>query len=186
MNRDQFLIELESLLKGLSREERADILQDFEEHFAIGLSEGKTEEDISTALGSPHQIAKEIRANYHIERVEKDATVGNVVRAVWAVIGLGFFNLFIVLGPFLVLVSLVLAGWIVSVTFTASPLLVVYDMVAFPDAFRLFDLFFSLLLAGFGILTGIAMFYVTRLLMTGFVRYLKYNVNLVKGGLRHA
>lgn len=186
MNRDQFLFQLESLLKGLPREERDDILQDFEEHFVIGRSEGKTEEDISSALGSPHQIAKEIRANYHIERVNNDKTVGNVIRAVWAVIGLGFFNLFIVLGPFLVLVSLVLAGWIVSVSFVASPLLVLIDTIAFLGAFSMFDLFFSLLLAGLGILVGLAMFRVTQFFVTAFIRYLKYNVNLVKGGLKHA
>lgn len=186
MNRDQFLFQLESLLKGLSREERDDILQDFEEHFAIGLSEGKTEKEISAALGSPHHIAKEIRANYHIERVQNDTTVGNIVRAVWAVVSLGFFNLFIVLGPLLALIAVVFGGWVVCVSFVASPILVVIDAVIHPEGLILFNMFFSLLLSGLGIFIGIGMFYVTRFLIIGFVRYLKYNVNLVKGGLKHA
>lgn len=126
-----------------------------------------------------------MRASYHIEQVEKDASVGNVFRAVWAVIGLGFFNLLIVLGPFIALVALVCAGWIVSVTFAASPLLVIVDLAMYPGGFWLFNFFFSLLLAGLGILIGIAMYYITRFVINGFVRYLKYNVNLVKGGLKH-
>lgn len=186
MNRDQFLFELESLLKGLPKQERQDFLQDFEEHFAIGELEGKSEEEISEALGSPQQIAKEIRANYHIEKVEKDTTVGNVARAVWAVIGLGFFNLVIVLGPFIAVVALVCAGWIVSGSFVVSPLLVVLDTFISREGLILFDLFFSLLLSGLGIVIGIGMYYVTRFLMVGLVRYLKFNVNLVKGGLKHA
>lgn len=98
MNKKQFLSKLESSLKSLPANERQDILQDFEEHFTIGLQEGKTEEQISTSLGSPHQIAKDMVAAYHLERVETKATFGNILRAVWATIGLGFFNLAIVLG----------------------------------------------------------------------------------------
>src|SRR5690625_1514933 len=100
MNKEQFLTELDAALKYISAEERQDILQDFEEHFAVGREEGKTEEEIAAGLGSPRQIAKEMLASYHIEKVETTATTRNIFRAVWAVIGLGFFNLVIVLGPF--------------------------------------------------------------------------------------
>ena len=63
------------------------------------------EEQIAGALGSPSQIAKEILATYHLEKVENTASAGNIMRAAWAVIGLGFFNLVIVLGPFIALVG---------------------------------------------------------------------------------
>ncbi|MED3923350.1 DUF1700 domain-containing protein, partial [Priestia aryabhattai] len=46
MSKSKFLQQLNESLKPLSSKERADILQDYEEHFSIGLEEGKTEEEI--------------------------------------------------------------------------------------------------------------------------------------------
>lgn len=54
MSKSKFLQQLNESLKPLSVKERADILQDYEEHFSIGLEEGKTEEEIVTSLGSPN------------------------------------------------------------------------------------------------------------------------------------
>lgn len=56
MNKKQFLNELASSLKHLPASDRKDILQDFEEHFAIRMAEGKTEEEFAASLGSPQQI----------------------------------------------------------------------------------------------------------------------------------
>src|SRR5690625_6704582 len=106
MNKNQFLSAIEKNLKKLPESERQDVLRDFEEHFIMGTEEGKSEEEISRSLGSPQQIAKEILASYHIEQVETIITPNNILRAVWAVISLGFFNLVIVLGPFIALVAL--------------------------------------------------------------------------------
>ena len=186
MNKPQFLEALDSALRPLSSAERLDILRDFEEHFNIGFEEGKSEEEIADALGSPQKIAKELLASYHIEKVETTATTGNVLRAVWAVIGLGFFNLIIVLGPFMALLGVIFAGWIVSITFIASPLLVVIGSIIFSGSFELFELFFSITLAGLGLFIAIGMFFVTRTLTSLFIRYLKFNAAFVKGGMKHA
>ncbi|WP_332634925.1 DUF1700 domain-containing protein [Halalkalibacter flavus] len=185
MNKKQFLTELDHALTKLSPGERQDILNDFEEHFAVGLEEGQTEEEISASLGSPLQIAKDTLASYHLDKVEATATTGNIIRAVWAVIGLGFFNLVIVLGPFIALVSIVFAGWTVGISFIASPLLLLINIIIYPGSFQLFDLFMSLALCGLGLFIAIGMYFVTRYVMKGYVRYLKYNVKLVKGGLKH-
>ncbi len=183
MNKETFLKQLHSSLTKLPQEERKDIIQDYEEYFAIGLQEGKSEEEIATALGSPSQIAKELMATYHLEKVEKTASAGNIMRAVWAVIGLGFFNLVIVLGPFIALVGLVFAGWALSLGFVLSPIGALMNAVW--GAFQLFDLFVSLALCGIGIFIGIGMFIATKALIKGFIRYLQFNVSLVKGGLKH-
>ncbi|MBS4223928.1 HAAS signaling domain-containing protein [Lederbergia citrea] len=185
MTKYQFLRLLESSLSKISLEERQDILKDFEEHFAIGLEEGKTEEEISAALGSPRNIAKELVATHHLEKVETTATTGNVIRAVWAVIGLGFFNLVIVLGPFIAVASLIIAGWGTGVGFIASPLLVLINVAIYPGTFEFFDLFFSMALAGIGLFIAIGMYFATRGIISGFIRYLKFNAKLVKGGLKH-
>ncbi|RWR13996.1 DUF1700 domain-containing protein [Siminovitchia fortis] len=185
MTKYQFMRILESSLKRLPSEEREDILQDFEEHFSIGKEEGKAEEEIAASLGSPQQIAKELLADYHLEKVEATATTGNVFRAVWAVIGLSFFNLVIVLGPFIAVLGILVSGWASGIAFIVSPLLFIANAVIFPDAFEWFDLFFSLLLSGIGLFIGIGMYFATRAIINGFVRYLKFNTRLVKGGLKH-
>ncbi|AEP00309.1 DUF1700 domain-containing protein [Weizmannia coagulans] len=185
MNKKQFLSKLESSLKSLPANERQDILQDFEEHFTIGLQEGKTEEQISTSLGSPHQIAKDMVAAYHLERVETKATFGNILRAVWATIGLGFFNLAIVLGPFIALAGIIFSGWITGIVFLASPFLFLINILLYPETFTLFYLFVSIATCGIGFFVVIGMYFATRTLMQGFIRYLRWNVNLIKGGLKN-
>ncbi|MGY0693417.1 HAAS signaling domain-containing protein [Virgibacillus sp. FSP13] len=185
MNKEQFLKVLDKSLKKLPSDERRDIIQDFEEHFVFGLEEGKTEEEISATLGSPNQIAKELPASYHLEKVEATATTGNIIRAVWAVVGLGFFNLVIVLGPFIALAAVAFAGWASGIAFIVSPLLVLINAIIYPETFALFDLFFSLMLSGLGLFIAIGMFVATRKLIDGFIRYLQFNVKLVKGGLKH-
>lgn len=185
MNKDQFLKQLDSLLKRLSLDERRDILQDYEEYFAIGIEQGKSEEEIAASLGAPHQIAKELLASYHLEKAEKSMTTGNILRAIWAVIGLGFFNLVIVSGPFFALVGLIMAGWAVGIAFAFSPLQVLFHTVINPESFVLFDIFLSVAQCGLGLFIGIGMFFVTKKAFNLFVRYLKFNVSLVKGGSTH-
>lgn len=178
-------MELNDAIKGLSSDERQDILNDYEEHFSMGKEEGKTEEEIAAALGLPNKIAKELLAMYHLERAETNVSTGNMLRAVWAGIGLGFLNLIIVLGPFMALIGIVLAGWVTSLTFILSPLLVPVNLLIYPGTFELFDLFFSIMLCGLGLFIAIGMYYLTKTLTHGFVRYLKLNASLVKGGLTH-
>ncbi len=184
MNKEQFLKSLDEGIKRLPEEEREDIIRDFHEHFQIGLEEGKTEEEIAQSLGSPKQIAKELVATYHVEKVSEKTTISNILRATWAVIGLGFFNLTIVLGPFLGLVGLVVAGWLTGFSFVVSPVFVLLNAVIEPATFHLLQMFLSIALCGFGLLLVIGMYYVTRAFIKLFIRYLHYNVNLVKGGMK--
>lgn len=185
MNRQQFLNSLDASLQKLSSDERKDILQDFEEHFANGIAEGKSEEHISASLGSPNQIAKELLASHLLEKAENTETTGNIIRAMWAVIGLGFFNVVIVLGPFIAIAALVFAGWASSIAFITCPLFVFVNVIFNPDTFILFDLFFSMMLCGLGLFIAIGMFFITKAFIRGFVRYLKFNTKMVKGGLKH-
>lgn len=184
MNKEQFLHLLSRELEKLPQEEREDILRDFREHFHMGLEEGKTEEEIARALGSPKQIARELVATYHVEKVSEKTTIRNILRATWAVIGLGFFNLTIVLGPFLALVGIVIGGWFTGLSFVVSPVFHLMNAVFNPATFQLFQLFVSLALCGFGLLLVIGMFFVTKALVKLFIRYLQFNVNLVKGGMK--
>lgn len=186
MNQHEFIQILKKEIQKLPEEERREILADFEEHFAMGKLDGKTEEEMAAALGNPKTIGRELVANYQIEAVENDTTIGNFLKAVWVVLGLGFFNLVIVLGPFLVIASLVFAVWAIGVSFIATPVLVLIDTVIYPDSFQLFDLFNSFLFCGIGIFVMYLALTITKYCMEMFIRYLKYNLRLVKGGLNHA
>lgn len=57
MNRAEYMDQLRLALAGLQTTDINDICSDFEEHFEIGLSEGKSESDISIELGSPKEVA---------------------------------------------------------------------------------------------------------------------------------
>ncbi|WP_058306108.1 HAAS signaling domain-containing protein [Gracilibacillus massiliensis] len=184
MNKDQFLIKLDQSLNRLSDDERKDILADFQEHFDMAKKDDKTEEEIAQSLGSPNHIAKELLATHYLEKAEATSSTGNFLRAVWAVIGLGFFNLVIVLGPFIALVSLIVSGWIMGGAFVISPFLFLINLLFYPGSFLYFDLFFSITLTGIGLLIIIAMVYVTNFVTKGFMGYLNFNVRIVKGGMK--
>lgn len=182
MSKEQFLKQLRQHIHKLPKDEQVEIMQDYEEYFAMGALDGKNEEAMAKALGHPKTIAKELVANYRIEEVEKNGTLGNFLKATWMVIGLGFFNLLIVLGPFLVVASLVLAVWLLGVGLIAAPLLLFVNIVIYPEVFQFFDLFNALLFCGVGILIAVGAFYITKRCISGFTRYLKFNTKLVKGG----
>lgn len=185
MNKKQFLETLYASLNPLSSDERADILSDFEEHFNAGFDEGKTESEIAEGLGSPYKIATELLATYHIEKeAYRPPAADATFRTILAAIGMGFFNLVIVFGPFMAFVSIMFAGWVVGITFIASPLLVLIGSLIYLGSFELFDLFISLALAGFGFFITMGMSYLTRLFARLLLKYIKFNIDFIKGGGR--
>ncbi len=61
MNRKEFMDELKEHLVGVSKVDRDEIIEDYEEHFKIGKREKRSEKDIVESLGDPRQIAKDAR-----------------------------------------------------------------------------------------------------------------------------
>lgn len=59
-----------------------------------------------------------------------------------------------------------------------------FNLLIAPGTFSLFEMFLSIAFCGFGLLLVIGMFYLTKGLIKLFIRYLKFNINLVKGGLK--
>lgn len=186
MTREQFLSGLKKSIMSLPADERIDIVHDYEEYFTLGLHDGKTEEEIAASLGSPEQIGKELAAVHRVKTVDGSDSTGNFFRALWAVIGLGFFNLVIVLGPFIALAAIIISGWAVSISFTLSPVGVLINTVIYPEIFEPYNLFFSIGLAGIGLFIGIMMYYLTRWVKKVFIKYFKFNVRMVKGGMKRA
>lgn len=64
MTKDEFLNIISNGLSEFPSSKRSEILYDYEEHFSIGLSQGKTEQEIISELGDPHTIIRSYMDNY--------------------------------------------------------------------------------------------------------------------------
>ena len=133
MNKEEYLKKLANLVRKLPEEDREDLILDYNEHFIIGMENGRTEEEISKALGNPEIVAKQIKADYMVKKAENKPSPGSILEAVLAVAGLGLFNLMFVAGPSLILavviLSLVAAGLaviIIGILTMLSPLLQIF------------------------------------------------------------
>jgi uncharacterized membrane protein len=113
MTREQFLAELKAGLKGLAPEVAADILADYEAHFAEGMAAGRSEADLAKALGDPDRLARELRAEAGVRAWEERRNPTAAVGAVMAVLGLATVDLLILL-PLLIGVVAVLFGLAVA------------------------------------------------------------------------
>ncbi len=118
MNRKEYIRTLRRYLRGVPKDELEDILDDYREHFEAGLEAGRSEDGIARALGSPKALARQLKADFMVQRAEDSASAENVLRAVLAAAGLGVLNLVFVLGPFLALVGVLFALFAAAVGIT--------------------------------------------------------------------
>jgi len=100
MNRAHFMAQLRDGLSGLHHTDISDILRDYESHFADGLADGRTEDEVAAALGEPARLARELRAEVGFRRWEEHRNPGNFVGVVLALLGLATID-FIILLPLL-------------------------------------------------------------------------------------
>jgi len=97
MTRQAFLARLREGLRGMPAQAQADIMADYEAHFADGFAAGRSEADVAAALGDPDRLARELRAEAGLRRWEEDRNPSGAAAAVFALIGLGALDIFIML-----------------------------------------------------------------------------------------
>lgn len=107
---------LESNAARLPQNEIEDILRDTSEHFEHALSAGKSTEAVIAALGAPGKLAEGYTAQSLIKSPPPQGTPissGSLTlfRVMKTVFILAPANFFMFLGPFLIMVSFVVAGW---------------------------------------------------------------------------
>jgi len=189
MNKKDFMNKLSAYLGGISVEDREDVNSDFEEHFEAGLAEGRTEEDIADSLGDPKSLANQLKASIFVREAGKTTSAVNITRAVFATLGLGFFNLIFILGPFIAIAAVLISLFATAIGITASGITVFITSIFgpfFPQYFTglinpAVAIFGSIGLTCFGILFFIGDIYLAKLLYRLFVRYIKFNLRIITG-----
>lgn len=188
MKRDDYLRELRRSLQGIAEEEKSEIVSDYEEHFRVGSSRGKSEEEIARSLGSPRTIGHSYRIDSMLGGGEP-ATAASVLRAVFATTSLGFFNIVIVLGPFVALVAVMISLWAAAASIGLSGLALVLGVIAQPifpayistGGFHPIVLVFAGIgLAALGVVVAIGMISLSRVVLRMVGSYVRLNVRIVK------
>jgi uncharacterized membrane protein len=189
-NEQEYIRILTDRLKGtLPAEDLEDLLSDYRDHFRIGKTEGRSEEELFSSLGSPDEVAKEIKATHLVKKAEHTCSCKNIFHAIMATLGLGLFNLVFVLVPFLILVVLLMAVFLAGVAFTIfGPVAFVYailQMLGFPSfyiwLYPAAGIFFSIGMTAVGLLLIIGDFYLARFFYHMGIRYLKWNIHIITG-----
>jgi uncharacterized membrane protein len=191
-NEQEYLHTLKDRLTGLvSQEDLDDILSDYAEHFSIGKAEGRSEEELCRALGSPDDVAREISASYLVKRAEQARSAGNIWHAVMATLGLGLFNLICILVPFVLLIVLLviifMAGLVMLVTGPILMLVVIMQLIGItvPAAWwssPLEGILISVVLTCIGVVLVMAGFGLAKFFYRIGIRYLKWNIRIIRGG----
>ena len=189
MNKKQFIDQLTVNLRGVPNEDRLDIISDFDEHFKIGMEKGRTEDELSDSLGNPKTLAKQLNASVLVGHAEKTTSASNITRAVFATLGLGFFNLIFVLGPFIGIVAVLFSLFAVAVAIAASGITILFATIfgpLFPEFVGIIvnpavGIFGSIGVTCFGILFFVGDIFLAKALYRVFIKYIKFNSRVIKG-----
>jgi uncharacterized membrane protein len=109
MTRQAFIARLREGLRGLPPQTVNEIVADYETHFTDGEAAGRSEADVAAALGDPGRLARELRAEIGLKRWEDERSPSGAAAAVFAVLGLGAIDIFVLL-PILMAVGGILFG----------------------------------------------------------------------------
>ncbi len=189
-NEQEFIRILRSRLEGtLPKEELDDILSDYAEHFSIGKANGRTDGELWRSLGTPEDVAREIRVMHLVKKAENVRSCRNIFHAAIATLGLGFFNLVFVLVPFILLLVMLLMVFLVGVIFSIfGPVAFVYSVLQLlgVPSFAIWlsplaGLFISIGMTSFGLLMIVGDYYLARFFYYAGIRYLKWNISIITG-----
>lgn len=180
--------EFEKNLKGVSREDKKEIIRDYEEHFAIGKKKGRKEVEIAKSLGNPKQLAKQTKMELLVTKAEEEKSAGNLFRMIFATIGMSFFNIIFVVGIFFALLAVVISLFATGFAITITGLaLIVFAFlpaieVFYIPAFNHLSMFFGgIAIMCLGILFTIGTYYIGKGFYILTVKYVKLNIRIIRG-----
>ena len=181
MNKKTFLNEIKTQFSFLSKDELAELMHDYEEHFEAGNLEGRSEEEIAASLGEPRMLAKQFRAEFLIQEAKKNTTAGNLARAILSAVALGLFNIIIMLGPIMAVFGILIALFAMSLAFLGSGIAIsIASIPMFSGLFSATLFVGGIALSSFGMILFIITLAGGKLFASLLIRYLQKNVEIIK------
>ena len=113
MTRAEFIARLRSGLVGMPAAAAAEIVADYEAHFADAAASGRDEAEVAQALGDPGRLARELKAEAGIQRWRQEQNPSAATGAILAVLGLGAIDILFLL-PFILGVLGTLFGMMIA------------------------------------------------------------------------
>jgi uncharacterized membrane protein len=191
MNKTEYMESLRKALQGLAPSEVEEIVRDQDEHITEATRSGRSEQEVIGALGSPADLAKEMKAGQHIKAAVSETKLisktDKVFRAVFALCVLAPFNVIVVLGPFLAVCGVLFAFWITAFAgLMAGVAILGLSFLAIPINLALFfgAFFGSISGMGFSLLAFVACYLVTLWFLKITLWYLNKNLEFVTGEVR--
>ena len=166
MKKQEFLKTLSSNLRKLPKEDRDDIISDFEEYFLMANSENENEESLCNRLGDPKKIAKEYYVQMVIEEANQKRSFKSMSKAFAASAGLGIANFFYVL-------CVVVVGYIVIGSLYVTACAVGVSGLATLVAVAIFGSGYGALAIASYVLAGIAVAAIGVLMFIGILKLAK-------------
>lgn len=184
MTKTAYMDKLKAYLHSLPSDELEDILSDYDEHFEVGLSKGKTAEEISKELGDPYDISR----NYiNASSITNVAVTTSNNQGILIILLLAAFNIVIVIGPYISIVGLLIGMYITGVSFIFGGIALMLGnafnfigIISQPHI--LTSLGFGIGLSSLGVLTLILGIYLSKLLISLTKRYISWNIEIVNRG----
>ena len=189
MNKEQFLDELRRSLSGIPEQEKKEILYDYEEHFRSASENGQEEGEIARSLGNPRVLGRSYRIESLLDRERGGRRASNILRAVFASLSLGFFNVIITIPLFAGLFAGLAGLWAGAVSLAVSGLAVIVGLILQPllPAFISlgglsipFLIFAGIGIAALGVLAVIGMWKLSQLFFRMTALYVQFNVRVIK------
>ena len=189
MNKEQFLDELRRSLSGIPEQEKKEILYDYEEHFRSASENGQEEGEIARSLGNPRVLGRSYRIESLLDRERGGRRASNILRAVFASLSLGFFNVIITIPLFAGLFAGLAGLWAGAVSLAVSGLAVIVGLILQPllPAFISlgglsipFLIFAGIGIAALGVLAVIGMWKLSQLFFRMTALYVQFNVRIIK------
>jgi uncharacterized membrane protein len=148
MNRQDFIDRLRRGLRGLPQSAMNESIADYETHFAEAMAAGRSEAEVSAALGDPDRLAREVRAQIGLKRWDMERNPSAAANAIFAVLGLGAIDILILLPIVMWIAGVIFAFAVAAIVLfcVGAVMMVVGPVVVHPPPMA------ALILAGLGLI----------------------------------
>ncbi len=196
MTREEYIAALKRELGILGEQEVSEICSDFEEHFSVGISQGKTEHEISAELGDPRSVAETYLSD-NIEQASGYRATAKNTAAVTQAVGSNpsaekdltgprlfviLFNLFVMVWVAFSVYSVILSFWAATVGLIIAAVALFIAIAAVPASAVAGVLLAGLAVLCFAVFSGILNFFLTKLCVIATKEYVKWNKKIYNEG----